>query len=46
MKMNQVRTYALPDDLAKEVLRDKLAEAEARRMNKDRQNRQRQGRSR
>lgn len=46
MKMNQVQTYPLPDDLAKEVLRDKLAEAQARRMNKDRQNRTRQGRSR
>ena len=46
MKMNQVRTYALPDDLAKEVLRDKLAEAQARRMTKDRQNRPRHGRSR
>lgn len=46
VKMNQVTTYPLPNDLAKEVLRDKLAEAQARRAGKDKQNRFRQGKTR
>ncbi len=46
VKMNQVTTYPLPNDLAKEVLKDKLAEAQARRAGKDKQNRFRQGKTR